>query len=89
MVSGYWQTVDGLSWTDLDIQKEPELSGIEKLAECAGYTVFSPAEMLILKDIVCGDCSGNKLFEGGDYTYNCFNHGLSREEMDVFLQKLE
>ena len=86
--NGVWVTSDGKTWTDVDIQKEPELTGVEKLAECVGYLTFSPQEVGILKKICDGTISVSRLFEGGDYTLH-FRNGLSEEEMDAFLQKLE
>jgi hypothetical protein len=51
-------------------------------------TTFNMREMQIINAIVEGDCAGSRMTEGGDYTYRCWNNGLSQDEMDEFLRKL-
>jgi len=55
----------------------------------SGDVVFSAAEMRVLRAVFRGDCSSPRLAEGGDYAYECWNEGMTCEEVDAFLAKLE
>lgn len=75
--------IDDLVWNEIT---GPTAVAVSELID--KKTSFDKREMAILRTIFAGECSPIHLQEGGDYTYSIWNQGLSRDEMDAFLEKV-
>lgn len=75
--------IDDLVWNEIT---GPTAVAVSQLLEAK--PTFDEREMAILKAIFSGECSGPRLQEGGDYTYDIWNQGMTRDEMNRFLGKL-
>lgn len=69
-------------------KKERAAVELSELIEAPQKVSFDKREMSILRTIFAGECSATYLLEGGDYTYSIWNQGLTRDEMDAFLEKV-